>query len=308
MNLQIIIPLFEFEYIGENKSLNEMFIDGSKFHENLKEYVFDEQYNFRLVKYSYEDYSELEIDTLSKIDCDRLHYSNWGLLFECEKERLDEYKQKINLLLLAFRIIKQSDVQIKYLICINFPYLSIKYPDDWKYAIAESRIKRNAEAINKFELENVLDGYFKLKEFLNVSYRTSHAVNFLFLSYTSFYWMEIFLLLMTALETLVSPDKKDKIVSEVTQRVVCLINNKELCNKSKFQKIYDLRSDIIHGKVLVELNFQKELPRLQQLQKIVLETFNILLNSSYKEIYKDEYSKEDFYKKITSNEKLEKHL
>jgi len=302
MNLQIIVPLFEFDYIGENNSVDEMFIDASKFHEKLKEYIFDDQYNFKLVKFSYEYFSKLEIETLSKIDYDRLHFSSWGLFFDCEEERLDEYKQKINLLLLAFRIIIQSDVQIKYLICINYPYLSIKYPDDWKYAIAETRIKRAAEPINKYELENVLEGYNRLKEFLNVSYRTSHAVNFLFLSYTSFYWMEIFLLLMTALETLVSPDKKDKIVSEVTERVVCLINNKELCTKTKFQKIYNLRSDIIHGKVLVELNFHTELPRLQQLQKIVLETFNILLRTQYKEIYKDEYSKEDFYHKITSKE------
>ena len=232
---------------------------------------------------------------LSKVDLDYLYQSEWYFEFRCEQEKEEDYKLKLNLFLLSIRIILQCDLSIKYILCKSVPHLSSKYSDDWKYAVAEKIPKRETEEFNKYHLEEVVIAYNCLKDFFNVSPRTAHAVNFLFLAYTSYYWMESYMLLMTALETLVSPDKIGTIVPEVTDRVVSLINDKNTCSKTKFSKIYSLRSDIIHGKILVNINFEKELPRLRQLQVITLKVFNILLHNDFKMIYKSENSKESFY-------------
>ena len=234
-----------------------------------------------------------------KLILDYFNQSEWYFEFKCDKEKVEDYKLKLNLFLLAIRIILQSDLSIKYILCKSVPHLSIKYSDDWKYAIAENIPKRQTKEFNKFHLDEVVIAYNHLKDFFNVSPRTTHAVNFLFLAYTSYYWMESYMLLMTALETLVSPDKIGTIVPEVTDRVVSLINDKNICSKTRFSKIYKLRSDIIHGKVLVDINFDKELPKLQQLQNIALTVFKILLEKDFKNIYQNQTLKEIFFNNLT---------
>lgn len=302
MKLEFIVPIFDFDYIGENKTSQDIWINGNNLFDKLKDYLIDEEYNIVLKKFDkYADWSSLQIEVFSFLDYEKLHYPMWAFEFQCEKEEEETYKQKLNLLLLAFRIIKYSDLSMKYIICKNVPHFSSKYSDYWKYAIANKYSKTEFEDINKDDLDEIIRIYKQLQRFFKVSHRTSHAVNFLFLAYTSYYWMESFMLFMTALETLVSPDKKDKIVSEVTDRVVGLINDKEICSKTKFGKIYELRSDIIHGKILVNLDFDKELIKLQQLQKIVLQTFKVLLEKDFIIIYKDEESKELFYNRLMNS-------
>lgn len=307
MKLAFVVPLFDFDYIGENKTSQDMWISGNDFFSKLKDYLVDDEYNIVLKRFDkFIDWSELKIDVFSPADYESLHIPMWAFEFECEKEEANNYKQKLNLLLLASRITKFNDLSIKYIICKNVPHISSKYSDYWKYAIAEKYSKTTHADLNKDDLDEIKKSYILLQRFFKVSDRTTHAVNFLFLAYTSHYWMESFLLYMTALETLVSPDKKDKIVAEVTARLVCLINNKEICSKNKFGKIYESRSDIIHGKILVNLDFDKELTKLQQLQKTVLHTFKVLLEKDFMSIYADEDSKEKFYGKLTNNSNIEK--
>lgn len=255
-------------------------------------------YCFKKIDVSF-NWDNLEIEFFSQKDISDIRLATWAFQFNCTMEELDSVKVKLNLLLLAFKILKQSDLSIKYIICKNVSHLSTKYANDWKYTLASKYPKREFEELNNLDLNNIVKVYKHIEEFFKVSPRTAHAVNFLFLAYTTYYWMEAFLLLMTALETLMSPDKIGAIVPEVTTRVVCLINDKNICSKTKFSKIYKLRSDIIHGKVLVDLNFDKELPKLQQLQIIVLKAFGVLLQINFKSIYKDENSKESFYTQIT---------
>lgn len=303
MKLEFYVPIFDLNYIGENKSSQDMW---SSKNNKLKDYSIDTKHNIVLKKSEFEKLNFLEeIDLFSKDDCLKIRMPYWAFTFECEENEIDDYKQKLDLLLLAFRITEHSDLSIKYIICKNVSHLSSKYSDDWKYTIAEKKEKREIKELNKFDLEKVILTYVNIKEFFKVSPRTAHAVNFLFLAYTSFYWMEAFMLLMTALETLVSPDERKTIVEPVTNRIVSLINDKNICSKTKFGKIYELRSDIIHGKVLVDINFDKELPKLQQLQRITLSVFNILLKKDFRDIYKDENSKENFYKKVLCNKTFE---
>lgn len=302
-NLEFTVPIFDINYIGENKSLQDMWDSNIDFFGNIKDYCVDFKTNIYLKKFNYitfSNYGELKIDILSQLDIEYLCQSTCAFEFHCKKDELEDYKLKLNLLLLAARISKQSNLSIKYIICKNSPQFSLKYSDNWKNAITEIRVKIEWQKLNKFEFDKVVLTYEHLQGFFKISPRTAHAVNFLFLAYTSYYWMEVFMLLMTALETLVSPDERGAIVKTITSRVVCLINDKKICSKTKFEKIYNLRSDIIHGKILVDINFEKELPRLQQLEKIVLAIFNVLLYIDFKNIYKSENSKEIFFKSLTN--------
>ncbi|MDY0083020.1 MAG: HEPN domain-containing protein [Ignavibacteriaceae bacterium] len=302
--LEFIVPIFDINYIGENEYFQNMW-QNNDFFDKLKDYLIDPELHIHLKRFAeFVNWSSLDIDVLSKLDIDYLHQSQWFLEFKCNIDEEENYKFKINLFLLAARIVLQSDLSVKYILCKDAPHFSTKYLDDWKYAIAEKREKRERQELNKFDLDKIVLAYNCLQGFFKVSPRTAHAINFLFLAYTSCYWMESFMLLMTALETLVSPDKIGAIVSDVTKRVVSLIKNKNICSKTRFDKIYELRSDIIHGKVLIDINFDKELPKLQQLQRIVLTVFKILLEKDFKDIYKDENSKEKFYKELCSNKML----
>ncbi|MDP2366259.1 MAG: HEPN domain-containing protein, partial [Ignavibacteria bacterium] len=287
-NLEFTVPIFDVNYIGENKSSQDMWNNSIDFFGNIKDYCIDSKTNIYLKQFNYftfSNYGDLKTDVLSQLDIEYLGRAEFAFVFECKKDELEDYKQKLILLLLAARISKQSDLSIKYIICKNPPQFSLKYSDNWKYAISAIRIKSERQELNKFDLDKVVLTYKQLQEFFKISSRTTHAVNFLFLAYTSYYWMEAFMLLMTALETLVSPDERGAIVKPITSRVVSLINDKNICSRTKFEKIYDLRSDIIHGKILVDINFEKELPRLQQLEKIVLAIFKVLLEKDYKNIY-----------------------
>src|ERR1035437_4059578 len=105
MNLDFLVPIFDFIYIGENKSSNDMWNNKTDFHKNLKDYLIDTESNIVLKKIdNLFDYTSLEIEVFSKQDITVLTLATWAFQFNCEIVDLDSYKQKLNLLLLAFRI------------------------------------------------------------------------------------------------------------------------------------------------------------------------------------------------------------
>ena len=302
MKFEFIVPIFSFRYVGENNSSQDMWNHDIDYFKNLKDYPIHGNNHIILKK---EDLNELnaieEIELFSKADCRDIRTPYWVFTFKCEEEKLDDYKQNLNLLLLAFRITKHSDISIKYIICKNALNLSSKYSDDWKYAIADQFYKSNFKELNSEDLDDVVKVFNNLQEFCQVSPRTMHVVNFLFLSYTSYYWMEIYILLMTSLETLVSPPTEEKITSQIIKRTRRLINDPEICSKNNIDNLYQLRSNIIHGRVLVDKNFKEHQPEIVKLQKIVLKAFEIILSEDFQLIYKDEDSKEYFYNQLTTS-------
>lgn len=198
-------------------------------------------------------------------------------------------------MILSFRIIKQSYVAIKYIICKDIPHESIRYSEYWKYAIVEDKEKRDFESLNSQDLDQIVDGYNKIKEFESIKGRTLHAINFLFLAYTSYYWMETFILFMTSIETLVSPSDERQITTRIIKRVRGLISDSNICSRKKIERLYKLRSNILHGRILENINFSEHKNELQYLQIIVLNAFQKILSEDFQSIYKNEESKEKFY-------------
>ena len=90
---------------------------------------------------------------------------------------------------------------------------------------------------------------------------------------------------MTALETLVTPSKEVNGITEIIKRrIVALINNESVCSNNRINKIYKLRSDIVHGRRRVDLDFDKEINKLKQLQLIALEAFKRIINIDFKNV------------------------
>ena len=269
---------------------------------NFKIYPYSKNFEYdfenpkvNLKYFAYEDDIE-RIDADKYSTCDhgilKMEYS-WGLRFDCQNKDLDLYIEKINLLMLSFRIFEEADCSFEYILNVTDTYSSIKNPDRWKRSLNTVQHSSNFTIET---LDKVKSGYSELQEFYYVSARTKHCIQFLYLAYISYYWMQAFILFMTAIETLVSPDiKSDKITSLIINRILGLIANDSICSKNQLNTLYELRSDIIHGKVITDIQLQKEMPKLVRLQKVVLTVFNNILKRDFKTIYSNNIEFENFF-------------
>ncbi len=259
------------------------------------EFIFDENLIIILKYFSYEDHTEpidADIYSISDQGLLKMNYS-WGLRFDSKQVKLNTYIENINLLMLAFRIFDKADCSFEYILNVSNTHSSIKNFDKWKRAI--NTIK-HSPTFTIDTLQRIKEGYSKLQTFHSVSARTKHSIRFLYLSYISFYWMQAFVLFMTSLESLVSPDiKSEKITSIIINRINKLIPDKSICSKNQLNKIYELRSDIIYGKILSDLHLVKEMPHIVRLQKVVLSVFNNILNSDFSTIYSNKMNFENFF-------------
>ena len=275
-----ILPIRNFSLNGNDKDIN---------------YFFDNNLKISVKKFDYESNIErVDADNYSTFDHGELKIKyNWGLRFDCNKNDLLVYIEHVNLLMLAFRIFNAADCSFEYILNSSNTHLSRKNPDEWKRAI------NNEKHSSNFTIESlaiIKDGYLNLKKFRVISARTKHSIQFLYLSYISYYWMQAFILFMVSLETLVSPDiKSDKITSIIINRIWKLIPQKSICSKNQLNKIYDLRSDIVHGKIITDIELKKEMSNLVRLQKVVLSVFKTVMRDNFNTIYSNNKEFEKFF-------------
>lgn len=262
-------------------------------------FVFDDKYNITLKLFSYhDDIESINADSFSTDDRSRLNFHPYAFYFRCKNEEIENRKLLINLILLSFRIFKKTDCISKYILCLTDTYYSIKYYESWK--IADVGAKAVSD-LQETDIHEIISGYKKLKSFYNLSNRTKYAVQFLYLAYTSHHWMQAFVLFMISLETLVSPPTEEKITKTIISRTRKLINNPKICSKKINNDLYKLRSDITHGRILVDLSFKDHITDVSKLQNIVLKTFEIVLSQNFRKNYKNEQSKEVFFQKLELN-------
>jgi len=305
--LNYIVPLEYFEYIGRNKSVADRWTN-NEFYKNINDNILlDEQFGIYLKRFiCSNDISKIDARSFSEDDIERIFRTGWGLYFSCQENQLKKYKEVISLLFLTIRIFFKKHTGSQYFLCQTNTFLSQKYNEEWKYAIAEKQIVPREELNDYFtqsDIEELITAFNKFKQLWRISNRVRHSIQFLFLGYTTYYWMTSFVSLVTSLETLVSPEKIGDISPYVKKRTVAFIKDSKVCSNSRMDKLYGLRSDIVHGRILVELDFGKEIERLKQLQMIILTFFKKLLEQDFASIYKDEESKEAFFNKIAPLDK-----
>lgn len=248
-------------------------------------YSFDDDLKISLKKFDYEnDMERVDADDYSTFDQGQLKMKySWRLRFDCYRKEFYTFIENINLLMLAFRIFEEADCSFEYILNVSNTHASPKNPDKWKRAI---NTKKHSTSFTIESLKMIKQGYYQLQDFRLVSARTKHSIQFLYLSYISYYWMQAFILYMTSLETLVSPDIiSEKITSIIINRILKLIPDKSICSKTQLNKIYELRSDIVHGKIITDVELKKEMVKLVRLQRVVLSSFKNILKKDFDSIY-----------------------
>ena len=258
-------------------------------------FIFDDKFKLALKKFSYEENIErVGADDYSTFDHGQLKIKyDWGIRFDCSQKDFNTYIEHISLLMLAFRIFEHADCSFEYILNVTEPHLSKKNIDRWKRSIQN---EKHSAIFTADSLYKIKEGYKLLGNFRSVSARTRQSIQFLYLSYISYYWMQALMLFMTSIETLVSPDiKSEKITSIIINRILKLVPDKSICSKTQLNKIYELRSDIVHVKIITDIELKKELHKLVRLQKLILFAFNNILKEDFRTIYRDNIKFEKFF-------------
>lgn len=313
-----VVPIYNENIIGKNKS--SIFLSDSSvdFFDNMEDILIDEKFKLFLKyigpgsKNKIKDFicNKLDdIDICSKTDLEKISLTLWVFYFECADDTCDKIIKRINYFLLASRIFANADFGVEYYICLSNKSNSIKISDSWGYSVASFKEIKTEDfvEISEQNLRNIIDGYKKLLEFNSINPLTQHAIQFLFLSYTAYYSLESFILLMTSIETLVTPSKlSNTLTNDIISRVVRFIDNQDICSKTKFDKIYKFRSSIIHGRISVENNLQGNLKNIRSLQTITLFFYRkLLLEIDFNKVYKTGISKDKYFLELL-NKKINK--
>lgn len=148
------------------------------------------------------------------------------------------------------------------------------------------------------DIKIVDEDFKKLIELYEVSYRTRHAIEFLYLGFTEYYALASFILFMTALESFYLPYAWVQITQTLKSRVPKLINDDSIVTEDLIQDLYSLRSDIAHGKIKTDLDMIEFLPKTNQFKLILLATIRTIFNNNLIDKYSTEELKEDFFNTI----------
>jgi hypothetical protein len=246
LNVRIVMPLFQFGYLGKR---------GFHFSGNqLRIEKFDRSQDIP------------DIDLFSKYDVDHMELESWALVFD--HEDTTKYKTKVNLLLLSFRIFSQGKPPfIKYRLCTeNFRKCSrLTSTMTYIHEFESSRCTYTDE-----DLAIIDRGFVALTEMDAVSARCHNALYFLYLAFTSIHWIESFMFQMNALEAIFSKDEAGGATKTICGRVSSFLGSKEGATYEDLEDLYATRSDIVHGRIVVNEEPLENLKQLHKLQSVSL--------------------------------------
>lgn len=135
---------------------------------------------------------------------------------------------------------KRTKVFIRYRIDDDRNIVS-KIRDDYPF-VTSSDV---TSIINDEEFKRVSEIFGGLNFFKNISTRTSNAAYFLGQAYRSRKWLEALLFYVCVLETLTSSADRE---GGITEKFVNRIHNFIGYDKASLKKIYDIRSELVHGR------------------------------------------------------------
>lgn len=245
--MRIVMPLFQF---GQ--------LDSEPFHFSGNQ--------LRIEKFN-TDEEIPNIDLFSKHDTDNMNMESWALIFD--HDDIIGYRSKVNLLFLSFRIFSQGK------------------PPFIKFRLCNENIREcsrlNSTMTYIYELENkylpyskedllVIDSGFKnLTKMDKVSVRCHNALYFLYLGFHTIHWISSFVFLMNTLEAIFSKDKSGGVTKTICKRVSSFLESKPRCEYKDIDHLYDIRSRIVHGNIVVQDEPIENLKELNNLQYITIE-------------------------------------
>lgn len=271
--MRIVMPLFDFW----NKSSEEFEFDGSK---------------YALRKFNAEDEIP-QVPGLSELDIEYIKQESWALV--AEDPDLNKYRKEVNMLLLAFRIYKLARVFIKYRLCMENPDLCSKLNEHIEYTSLEN----STSLITPEDLKIIDNGFSNLLKMDAISNRTHNTIYFVYRGFSTIKWMDAFMLLMIAIESLFSDEKRRGATGTICSRVSAFLDSKARCEHKNIEHLYDIRSQIVHGKIVVDDEARDNLAELLELEYVVTECMKKMLDGEVYTIYEDVERKEAYYSKLT---------
>ncbi|MGB2861977.1 MAG: hypothetical protein WBC05_01510 [Sedimentisphaerales bacterium] len=274
--MRIVMPLFNFC----NDSNEEFVFDGGK-------------YAIRRLNAN----DEIpEIDLFSKQDIDYMKMESWALV--AEDQDVKKYVQDVNILLLSFRIYKSAPVFIKYRLCKDNVSLCTRLCDTMRPILP----KESCRIITPNDLNIINVGFKNLLCMEAISDRTHNAGYFLYRGFCSEKMIDSFVLLMMAVESLFSSEERGGITNIICSRVSNFLDCKPRCKYEDISKLYDLRSKMVHGKLVVDDDIKGQLGTLHELQYVVTQCMRKMLDNKIYRIYGDIQEKERYFNELVNRE------
>jgi len=213
--------------------------------------------------------------------------ATWAMI--CDSS-VEEYKVKVNILLLAFKIFCGKRYPfIRYRLCSENPSFCSTLYDGITYNYSHPRTE---EPFNPTDLDCIKEGFLSLIEMDRVSIRTHNALYFLYSAWTNLKWMDSFILMMCSLESLFSKDKQGSATAAISTRVASLLNTKPKCTKGDIEDLYDLRSRITHGNIKADDDPGVNLEKLNHLDFVAVECFRAMADRKLYNEYSDKPSRD----------------
>ena len=281
--MRIVMPLFNFYY------------------EDSKDFVFgDNKYSLQEFVSDEEIPQKVKEDGLSKIEAAHMKLENWALVAEypdldtCKKEK---HKPGINLLLMSFKIYKLANPFIKYRLCKEDINLCSRIEET---IVAEERcnilkyedlISINHGFMRLLEMDKVIDKTHKLS-------RMHNALYFLYRGFFSKHWIDSFIFLTSTLESLFSKEDRGEATKTICLRVSKFLASKEGYSYKDIEKLYNIRSRLLHGNIKADFSADENLKKLHDLELVVIKCMREMLDNKIYFIYEDIEKKENYFNSL----------
>lgn len=228
---------------------------------------------FSISRFSFD--KALQLKLFSEQDLEYMRGARWALVYE--GDNLDSYKAQSNLVLMAFRIFSVKHPPfIKYRICVKQEENSrINQGMTYNYESPREHAPYTLE-----ELGVIRSAFEHLQTMDAISNRTHNALYFLFRAFHADKWIDSFLLMTSALESLFSKDAPGGATDTIATRVASLLNSADRCTKSDVEQLYDIRSAMTHGRILASDEPGENLAKLEHLEYITNASFRKLVETA----------------------------
>jgi len=190
--------------------------------------------------------------------------------------------------IVSCRLLKRTKVFIRYRVDSSNEVRKIR--DDYPFVTS-----RNVTTeIKGQEFKKIAKLYLGLNEFKALNKRTGNAAYFLGMAYRSRGWLECLIFHVCALETLTSASNRE---GKITQKFKERIHNFIGYDKDKLEKIYNIRSELVHGRYSYS-SAKQNLKLFRIAEEVSRKVFSkILLNPKHLKAFVSDSSRMKLFKK-----------
>ena len=252
--MRVVMPLFQFQYHG------------------LDEFVFsDGQLLLRNFNHTHHD---INLPIFSEQDREYIKLEKHALVAESDCLKELEYRQNVNLVLMAFRILGDDLTPfIKYRLSENVDFCSRLDETETHIFLPEHLY----EVYSIADFPRIDKAYMMLRNAEKISTRLKNALFFLYKAFFSVHWIDSFLFHMNALEALFSLDDKRAATKAMKRRASALLGDPKNWDEAAIEQLYDTRSAIAHGRIVASANSTENLKLAAKMERLTKLCFRKLI-------------------------------